>query len=77
MLPLNVDVYFDFTLNNPNTPVLSNSFGALDGLGEATASFNLPTGLPPTAIGLVVHHAFALLSPKDFASNAVAVELVP
>jgi hypothetical protein len=77
VVPLNPSVYLDFSIASPNTFPLGNSMGVLDGLGQAGASFTLPGGLPAAAAGLVVTHAFVLLSPVDFASNAQEVTLVP
>jgi len=75
-LPLNPSVYLNFSGRNPNTPLLSNSFGNLDALGHAAASFNLPH-VPAAAAGIVLDHAYVLMKPIDFASNAVEVTLVP
>lgn len=75
-IPLNPSAYLNFTVSNPNTPLLSNSLGVLDGAGEATAAFTLPH-VPASAAGLVIHHAYVLLQPINFASNAVEVTLVP
>ena len=83
VLPLAVfDTYFGFTLGSPNTPPLAGSFGTLDPTGQAAASLSLPPGQSPGLAGLVLHHAYLslALAPAlgvDFASNAVAVELVP
>ncbi|MHC5210739.1 MAG: hypothetical protein ACYTG2_08480 [Planctomycetota bacterium] len=75
-IPLNPDIYFTLTVDFPNT-FIANSFGVLDGDGEATATFQLFPGTPPSVIGLVLSHAYILLSPKDFASNVVTVEIAP
>ncbi len=76
-LPLNLDVYMNFLLAHPNAPILANNFSTLSGSGQATSMFNLPH-VPPAAAGLVVSHAYVLLSPQlDFASNPVDVLLVP
>jgi len=75
-VPLNPSAYLNFTAANPNTALLSNSFGQLDAFGHAAASFNLPH-VPAAAAGIVLHHAFVLLQPINFASNAVEVTLVP
>ena len=62
ILPLNFDVYLDFTLNSPNTAPLLGSSGALDSLGQAVASFVLPSqSIPPQAAGLVIYHAAVVL----------------
>lgn len=75
-VPLNIDVYFNLLVANPNLIVL-NSFGTLDANGEATATFGLAPGSPAILSGFTFHHAFVLLSPKDYGSNALAVEIVP
>ena len=79
-LPLNPDFYFTLTLNNPNQPPLTNSFAILNGAGHSTAAFTLPAGTNPALAGLTVHHAYGTIAPglvATFASNALAVELVP
>jgi hypothetical protein len=75
-LPLNPSFYLNWTASNPNTAPLSNSLGFLNGSGMATTTFTLPH-VPASAAGLVLHHAYVLLSPLDFASNPVAITLVP
>jgi hypothetical protein len=75
-LPLNPSLYLNFTLGFPNVLPLANSAGFLDANGHATASFTLPH-VPAGAAGLVLHHAYVLLQPINFASNAVEVTLVP
>jgi len=75
-IPLNPSAYFSFTLANPNVLPLTHSLGFLDANGHTTSSFTLPH-VPPVAAGLVLHHAYVLLQPVNFASNAVEVTLVP
>ncbi|MFG0320068.1 MAG: hypothetical protein ACF8XB_22540, partial [Planctomycetota bacterium JB042] len=75
-LPLNFDFYMNFLLSNPNPVVLQNNFANLDGSGQQTTLFNLPPGLPASAVGVTIDHAFALL-PPDYTSNAVSVLLTP
>ena len=75
-IPLNQSAYLNFTATRPNTPLLSNSVGTLNGFGKATATFNLPH-VPAAVAGLVLNHAFVLVQPINFASNAVEVTLVP
>ena len=72
-LPLNFDLYFNYTINHPNTPPLTNSLGALDGVGMASAAFSLPPGSNPGLVGLTVNHAYLLGPTIDFASNAVSL----
>ena len=75
-IPLNFDFYTTFTFANPNTSLLSNNMGTLNGSGQATATFNLPNTGNPGLVGLVIHHAYVLL-PVDFVSEAEALELTP
>jgi hypothetical protein len=73
LLPLNNDGYFQYTLNNPNSPILSGSFGVLDAQGRGTVTFR------PTRrfVGRTVHHAFYLTgSTVDFVSEAEPVQVV-
>ena len=81
VLPLNFDPYTNYTLNNPNIPPLTNSLGALDGSGQATASFSLPAATTANLVGVTAHHAYAVLSPftgeTTLVSNAIPVELLP
>ena len=46
LLPLNVDTYTLFTLENTNSGVLVNSAGSLDRNAQATTTINIPRGLP-------------------------------
>jgi hypothetical protein len=84
VLPLNFDQYFQYTLSNPNTPPLNNSFGILDGQGKSQAFFVLPIGANPNLVGLTAHHAFAVIGfvPPPIpvittVSNAVGVTFTP
>jgi len=73
LLPLANDGYFQYTLNNPNSPILLNSFGVLDATGKGLVTFR------PTRrfVGLNVHHAFYLTgSTVDFVSEAEPVQVV-
>ena len=80
-LPLNLDPYFVFTVNNAGGPTLPGTFGVLDGLGNGSASLVLGPGVAAAAAGLTAHHAYAVLDPVTLAvthtSNAAPTELVP
>lgn len=76
-LPLNPDLYLNFTIATPNSSILANSLGVLDGSGKATSTFNLPTGLRPAFIGTVINHAYILVGPTNFASDARSLTLTP
>ena len=83
VLPLNADAYTLITLLQPGAPPLAGSLGTLDASGQATASFTLPPGLPPTLAGQVLNHAFVVIEATPtllavvLASNPVALTLVP
>jgi hypothetical protein len=64
LLPLNFDQYFLSTLN-ANQPPLANSFGMLDGSGQATATFSIPPGLFVLA-NATVNHAYAVIDLAPF-----------
>jgi hypothetical protein len=72
-LPLNSDAYFSFTRSQPNSPILSNSFGVLDENGRATAIFT------PDArfANKTVSHAFLVLGPSKFVSEAETCVVFP
>ncbi len=79
-IPLVPDAYFFLTAAVPGGPTLPGGVGTLDAAGRAQAKFSVPGGLPASAAGLVVHHAFVAAGPSgapSFASNAVSVTLVP
>ncbi len=79
LLPLNLDAWFHFTFANPNNAVLSNSLGVLDAGGSSQAALTLPPIADPSLIGLVVHHAYAVLDASNqkvvFVSIPVGVKL--
>ena len=66
-VPLNPDFYFNFTVANPNSPYLMNSFGQLDASGWAKADFTLPAFLDPTLVGVTVSHSYLVLDSATFA----------
>ncbi len=82
-LPLNIfDPYFNFTIEQPNSAILVNTFGVLDIQGTATASVNVPPASQlPSLAGMTFHHAYIVLGGKDFSvsvvSNSVELSLLP
>ena len=63
----------------PNSAILVDSLGTLDGAGQATGQFVLDTSWSFLA-GLTAHHAFLALGPTGyvhFVSNAVPLDLLP
>jgi hypothetical protein len=75
-LPLNWDPYTDFMVGLVNTPLFSGFLGSLDAAGESTAQLNAPA-LPAGFVGVELFYAYCLNSPFDFASNPLAVTIVP
>jgi hypothetical protein len=76
--PLNVDEYFFIAIQFCNSPYLANTLGVLDQEGRATASINVPPGLP--LAGLVLHHAFGAydaMNVPSMISEPVRLEFVP
>ncbi|MEZ5987614.1 MAG: hypothetical protein R3F30_00510 [Planctomycetota bacterium] len=73
---LNADSYFSFTLAAP-LAVLWNNLSVLDANGDGGVGFVLPTGLPPSLGGTVLHHSALFLAPGklDVANCAVRLEL--
>ena len=56
VIPLNIDAYFNLTLNNPNSALMPKSFGTLDAIGWAFVDFNLPAGSSASLVGLGLDH---------------------
>jgi hypothetical protein len=76
-LPLNLDAYTEITIFSGRPPIWNGFLGVLDGEGAASASFQLPPGLPPLA-GVTMHHAFLVFDQAlkvHMTSNAVPVTL--
>ncbi|MHC4854145.1 MAG: hypothetical protein ACYTF5_19245, partial [Planctomycetota bacterium] len=76
-IPLNPDPYTDFTIANTNSTLLTNFRGSLDTEGKATASFNVPSGLPPL-VPFTVYHACLIYDTQGrfyTASNPVPLAL--
>lgn len=79
VLPLNPDAVFDFTVAFANTPILTQTLGALSSLGRATSFLNLPALSVPGPVPL--HFAGAVLDPLTLAvtatTNAVPLTILP
>lgn len=61
VLPLNFDLYLQWTLIYPNLPPLVNTFGTLNAQGSASAAFDLPPTVGASLAGLTFHHAYGVL----------------
>lgn len=78
-VPLNPDAWFQFTISNPNSPLLSPSLGALGAQGDAVTVFQLPGDPQSAYAGTVLHHATLVGSSTPallLVTNALRVELV-
>jgi hypothetical protein len=73
-IPVNRDWLTDYILNHLGPPVFVDFDGTLDGAGRATAVLNAPP--VPAYGGMVMHYAFCLKNPFDYASNAVEVVIL-
>jgi len=71
-LPLTEDRYLQYTQHVPNSPILQHSTGVLDASGQATVTFHPIQRFE----GHTVWHAFYLVGPTDFVSEAVSVQVV-
>jgi len=78
-LPLNQDFLLNYIYSHANSTVLVDFKGTLNGAGTGAAQFNTLGPLPPGAlpVGTVMHFAYTLLSPCDYVSNPIAIEVEP
>ncbi|MFK7740243.1 MAG: aryl-sulfate sulfotransferase [Planctomycetota bacterium] len=71
LLPLNIDALTTITATSYNTPLLVNTFGTFDALGNAASSIVLPGGLlPPELAGLQLSFAHVVLDGTGLALDA-------
>jgi glucose/arabinose dehydrogenase len=81
VVPLSGDFYTLYSLAHPNEPPLIDSFGVLDGGGEASARFATVGGvLPVSLVGTQAYHAYAVLDGSlgaTFASNPISLFFNP
>lgn len=75
LLPLNWDIFTNLVVGMFNTGPFQSFLGTLDGSGQATAAFILPSGTGTA--GVTFYFAYALYNPWDIASNPVAIKIVP
>jgi len=76
-IPLNPDPVFHLTSSLANSPLLPGSAGAIDAAGQARARLVAPPGLLTALRGATLTFAFGLLDPLDYASQAVAIRVLP
>jgi hypothetical protein len=78
-IPLNPDPWTDITIRLANSPVLVNTKGTLDVSGKAKAQIKGGPVNAPSAIGLVLYHAYLVYDASNnfyMASNPVPLQLV-
>lgn len=75
-LPLNRDAFMELSYWQAGLPTFPGFQGTLDGQGQAMAQFHLPPVGSHWA-GRVLHFAYGLSQPWDFASQPVALVLDP
>jgi hypothetical protein len=76
-IPLNPDLWFNFTLSFPNTPPLFGTLGVLDPRGKQGAIILLPKGSPNYLLGLSLYHSAILFQNGKpvLASNPVRLKM--
>ena len=75
--PLNRDGFTQFVIQNTNGPGFQGFAGSLDANGFASATIDTLGPIPASLVGRTAHFAFVTLNPIDFASNPVAVRIMP
>ena len=73
-IPLNRDWFSDFVIARLGQPAFREFWGTLDATGRATVHLYAPS-VSSTWVETEIFFAFATLSPSDFASIPVAVEI--
>lgn len=76
-IPLNRDFFTNYIIANLSSPMFVNFLGALDGAGSGAATLDTLGPIPPVWVGRTTHFAFAVTATWNFASNTVAVKIVP
>jgi FG-GAP repeat len=65
LVPLTVDSWTLFTLQNANQPpMFSATLGVLDAHGNAQPKLKFPNTLPGSLVGITLHHAALVLEPS-------------
>lgn len=81
LFPLVPDTYTDITVTQANTGPFGNTFGAIDGDGNAAATLTIPGGVFGSLAGVTAHHAaLAIDSGTLFivgATNATRLDFTP
>jgi hypothetical protein len=74
VLPLNWDVFTNLVVGLMNMGPFQNFLGSLNGSGQGTAAFIMPSGTG--VAGVTFYFAYALYPPWGAASNAVEIKVV-
>lgn len=76
-LPLNFDIWTQWTLAYGNSWYLPGFKGYLDIEGKAVAAVHSNKPLPTTLIGYCMHYAYVVHSPIRFASCVIPITFIP
>ncbi len=76
-IPLNPDGLTDLVLASGGAPPFQEFFGTLDGQGRNTVDMDLTAPMLAPLVGETITFTYVLLSPIDFASNAIDVDVDP
>ncbi|MDF1800455.1 MAG: hypothetical protein P1V81_14860 [Planctomycetota bacterium] len=77
---LTYDAFTSFMITNPNKAPYSNTFGAFDAFGLASAAINVPAGFLPGLAGATIHHSYVVFGAGGTivqTSNATSIDLLP
>lgn len=81
LLPLVPDAYTDITLVQANTGPFGDTFGPLDGDGDAAATLTIPGGVFGSLAGIRAHHAALVIDSGTLfivgATNATQLDFIP
>lgn len=75
-VPLNWDLFTNWTVEQAGTGYFQNFTGVLDGQGHARATFDTQGPLDLAMVGVEASFVFATLPPSGFVSNVVTVTFV-
>ncbi|MEM7205638.1 MAG: hypothetical protein AAF628_35610 [Planctomycetota bacterium] len=80
-VPLNADQYFHTSIATAGIGPFHNTLGTLDRSGRAAAELRLPPGLPPSLVGLTLHHVVLVPDARwrqlQLVGNTIALRLLP
>ena len=76
VLPINFDLFTSVMIDLMGTPIFNGFMGTLDPEGASSAVLDTLGPVSGTA-GLTLYFAYALNTPWDYASNPVAISIIP